>query len=191
MTTPRVLGLDLGLSVTGVAGNWDGGWTATVRPKKLTGLRRIQWIRDTIYSRYLLEAGVDLAVVEGPSFGSSGGSAHERAGLWWLIAELLDSCGVNGAVLSPTGRAQYATGNGLADKQRVLQSICRDYPWFSSAKRPGIQDEADALALCAAGADHLGVPMAALPPSHRKALAAVRWPSSLARATDPADIPLF
>lgn len=185
-----VLGLDLSLTSTGVAGNHGGGWATSIRPKKLTGLRRIQFVRDTIAESYLAE--VSLVVVEAPSFGSSGGSAHERAGLWWMIAELLSNRGIDAVAMSPRSRAQYATGNGDADKQRVLESICRFYPWFSPAKRPGIGDEADAVALCAAGADWLGVPMASVPAWYRKALDGVAWPAGLrTRKPEDAPAPLF
>jgi len=187
--TWSVLGLDLSLTSTGVAGNDQGGWSTTIRPKNLKGLRRIQFIRDTIGRNYL--EGVNLVVAEGPSFGSTGGSAHERAGLWWMVAELLADRGVNAVSMPPLSAKQYATGNGMADKQRVLQSVCHFFPWFSPAKRPGINDEADAVALCAAGADHLGIPMANLPPSHRKALDGVNWPAGAPHPHDPTELPMF
>ena len=81
----RVAGIDVSLTGTGVA--TLGGTTlitSTGRRKDSIAQRRtrIKGIADQV----LIEIGtVDLAVIEGPSHHSVGGSVWDRAGLWWRI----------------------------------------------------------------------------------------------------------
>lgn len=175
----NILGLDLSLAATGLAGD---GWTETLKPPaRLRGVERLDWIRSTIADRYL--TGVTLAAVEGPSYGSQGAGRqsghHERAGLWWLVVRTLWRRGIPYAVVTPAGRARYATGRGNAGKDDVMREVARRFPWFT-----GDNNAADALVLAAMAADHLGHPLAAMPATHRAALAAVEWP-----ATDPEETP--
>lgn len=167
---PRVIGLDLSLSATGVAGD---GWTEVVKPPaKLRDHSRLRWIlvglRDFTRS--------DLVVVEGPAYGNQGlqRGHHERAGLWWMATHDLWARGIPVAVAPPATVKRYATGKGNADKDAVLLAAARRFPWFS-----GDNNEADALWLAAAGYDRLGHPLADMPAAHRKALDAVVWPDQL------------
>lgn len=169
-TGPRVIGLDLSLSCTGVAGP---GWTDTIKPpSKVRGPERLDWIRARIVDSYL--TAVDLVVIEGPSYGSqSRGQAghHERAGLWWLVTHMLWRTGRPYAVVSPAARAKYATGKGIAGKADVVREVTRRFDWFA-----GGEDEADALVLMAMGRDWLGAPLVAVPQTHRAALDKAQWP---------------
>jgi crossover junction endodeoxyribonuclease RuvC len=168
--TPQVLGLDLSLTCTGLAG---AGWTAHLKPSaKLRGPERLLWIRARLADEFL--NGVTLAVLEGPSFGSAAGQRghHERGGLWWLVRCQLLTAGIPTAVVPPAARAKYATGRGNAGKADVIREVTRRFPWFE-----GGEDEADALVLAAMGADHLGAPLAPMPAIHRTALAGVDWPA--------------
>lgn len=170
---PRVLGLDLSLTASGLAGN---GYADTIKPPaKLRDVARLDWIRREILDRYLYQ--IDLAVMEGPSYGSARQSQsghHERAGLWWVVRVAIEHNGVPLAIVSPKGRAKYATGNGNAGKDDVVREVARRFDWFE-----GDNNAADALILAAMGADHLGVPMATMPATHRVALDAVAWPETV------------
>lgn len=169
--TPRVLGLDLSLTCTGIAGP---GWTDTITPPAaLRGAERMLWIRAALLDDYL--AGAGLVVVEGPSYGSQAGQRghHERAGLWWLIRCALHNLDVPVAVVPPAALKRYATGRGNASKADMLLAAARRFPWFDGSTA----DEADALWLAAMGADHLGHPLADMPATHRAALAGVEWPA--------------
>ena len=167
--SPKVLGLDLSLTCTGLAGD---GWTDTIRPGDRRGADRLMWIRDTLTDRWL--ANVDLAVVEGPSYGSAARQSghHERAGLWWLVRCALASRGVPTAVVAPACLKRYATGKGNAGKDRMVLEAARRFSWFE-----GTEDEADALWLAAAGTDHLGHPYVTMPAHNRDALEKVEWPT--------------
>lgn len=172
--TPKVLGLDLSLSCTGVAGP---GWTDTIKPGNLRGVERLLWIREQIIDRWL--GDVDLVVIEGPSYGNQGNGRqsghHERAGLWWMVRCTLHVAEIPTAVVPPATLKRYATGKGNADKASVMREVARRFPWFE-----GGEDEADAVVLAALGADRLGAPMAVLPATHRAALDAVDWPAGVA-----------
>src|SRR5690606_27950883 len=116
----------------------------------------------------------DLVVVEGPSHGHARqGGQHDRAGLWWLIVEALAAVQeVPVAEVPPATLKRYATGKGNADKDSVLLAVARRWPHVEIVGN----DTADALALAAMGADHLGQPIAAMPATHRAALDKVDWP---------------
>jgi Holliday junction resolvasome RuvABC endonuclease subunit len=66
---------------------------------------------------------------------------------------------------------KYLTGKGTAGKDEVMMAVARRFAWFD-----GDNNEADALGLAAATADHYGAPMVAMPALNRTALAAVTWP---------------
>ncbi|MFD6770618.1 hypothetical protein ACFWC6_30845 [Micromonospora chalcea] len=170
-TPPRVIGIDLSLTCTGIAGN---GWTDTIKPNaRLRGVERLLWIRDEITNAYAVAA--DLITIEGPSYGSQGSSRqsghHERAGLWWMVRSALHQRDKRVAVIPPASLKRYATGKGNADKAAMMLAVARRFPWFD-----GGEDEADALWLAAMAADHLGHPMCDMPAANRKALDAVQWP---------------
>ena len=171
----RIIGLDLSLTSTGIAGR---GWTDRVRPPGSAGglhgaLSRMRDIRDTVlgYAR-----GADLVVIEGLAYSRTTGKATERAGLWWMVMEALAARDVPVAVVTPTARARYATGRGNAGKDEVLAAVIRRYPAYLVRGN----DEADALVLAAMGYDHVGQPLVQLrgqlPAAHRAALTGVAWP---------------
>src|SRR4051794_3668552 len=166
-----VVGLDLSLTSTGLA---TGGHTEALRPKKLRGYPRLRALRDGVLE-FLGKVQPDLVVVEGPSYGSTGSSFHQLAGLWWFITEAVDATGVPLAVASPSSIKRYATGAGggaKASKDFVLASAVRRFDWFD-----GGNDEADALWACALGYAHLGDPIVEVPKDHQTALAGVEWPA--------------
>ncbi|MFF7485589.1 hypothetical protein ACFZBC_08835 [Streptomyces luteogriseus] len=167
----RVAGLDVSLTGTGVA--TLGGTTlipSTGRRKDTIVQRRtrLKGIADQV----LTAVGVvDLAVIEGPSHHSVGGSVWDRGGLWWLIVDGLCARDIPVAVMPPMSRAKYATGNGGSRKAAVMEAAQRRYGAVLDN-----DNEADALVLRAAGLDWLGVPLAEVPDGHRAALAGCQWP---------------
>lgn len=167
-----VLGLDLSLTGTGVAGD---GWADTIKPPtKLRGVDRMAYIRGALLDRYL--SGVDLVVVEGPSYGSQAGQAghHERAGLWWLVRYALWARGTATGVVPPASLKLYAAGRGNAGKDDVLRAVVRRFGWFE-----GDNNAADALVLAAMGHDHLGAPLVEMPKANQAALIKCDWPKEL------------
>lgn len=178
MTAPKVIGLDLSLTCTGVAST---RWTDAIKPGTRRGHERLQWIGRTI-GEFVNTA--DLVAVEGPSYGNQGSGRqtghHERAGLWWLITHHMWTRQIPFVVVPPATLKRYATGKGVADKSAMVLAAARHWKWYE-----GTADEADALWLAAMAADHLGQPMAQMPAAHRKALDAVTWPDMPAPVVVP------
>lgn len=180
MTAPVVMGLDPSLAGTGVATRvscWhhktrgQRGDTYEERGRRIVAVR--EWVQDQIMS-----VGPDLVCMEGPSYASMSTSAFDRAKLWWDIKEMLTTFGLPVAVIAPTSRAKYATGDGRANKQKVILAAGRR---LSAALPIEDDNEADACWLMAMGYDWLGYPVVDVPKIHGMALNGVDWPARTGR----------
>ncbi len=171
-TRPLVIGLDLSLTCTGVAG---AEWTDFIRPKVgLRGHPRLDFIVDQVVT-FIRNA--DLVVIEGPSFG--GGVKHRHEDLAGLRVMVRHACwrrGIPYAIVPPSCRALYAAGKGSASKGEVRTSV---------AERYGIEldgtaryDRADAYTLASMGLHHLGHPLAEVPEKNATALDGCQWPDT-------------
>ena len=164
---PRILGLDLSITCTGLAGP---GWTETIKPsKKLDTLARMDVVVRELTDRFL--AGVELVALEGIAM-----AAHDTnrqiAGLNWIVRRELWKRGVPFASVPPMTLKQFIAGKGNASKADVVREVTRRFDWFA-----GGEDEADAVVLAAMAADRAGSPMAFLPKAQRDAaMAKVAWP---------------
>lgn len=185
----KVSGIDLSLTATGYARitNPDHAvpmwWTTTYGSKALAKNDKV-WLSvhnrlTTLAREILLEVehdAPDLVVVEGPSLGSTGGSAHDRSGLWWLVYDGLQRQGRRVAVAPPSNVKIYAVGKGNgvgASKDDVLLAAARRYKDAPISNN----NEGDALVLAAMGARHLGHPVEkSLPATHTRALTGCQWP---------------
>lgn len=186
-----VVGLDLSLTSTGMA-IFDNGLLTEVDNVKSKGKAT-----DTLYDRYIrhdrLQQDIldftlgyvgglpDLVVIESPSFGSIGGSAHDRSGLWWRVASGVMDWAVPVGMVAPTTRAKYATGSGATkDKKVVVAHVIERYV-NESTPRITNDDQADAVALAAMGCRWLGEPVEAyLPEANLEAMRGAKWPQKAA-----------
>ncbi|MFI9203308.1 hypothetical protein [Streptomyces sp. NPDC053048] len=169
-----VRGLDLSLTGSGVAG---AGWAQTLGSKgKRSDTYAMRRARLHGLADRIVEAvgRCDLAVVEGPSYGSTGAGTWDRAGLWWMVVDGLAARDIPVAVVAPTARARYATGDGRAGKQAVIAAAT-----FRYGVRLRDDNQADAYVLLAMGHDWLDEPLAPVPEQHRAALDGVEWPDLL------------
>ncbi|MFE7395161.1 hypothetical protein [Streptomyces sp. NPDC057557] len=173
---PLVVGLDLALSITGVAGP---GWTDHIRTGKLSGAERLHTIASTAATFY---RRADLVVLEGAAFSRALQRGHdELAALRWLVRIDLWRRKIPFAVVPPDNRTIYATGKARwkGETPRQVKGRVRD----AVAERYGVEcagaaryDEADAYVLVTMGRAWLGHPLAEVPPTHARALAGVLWP---------------
>jgi hypothetical protein len=183
---PRITALDLSLTGSGICHVRDGAVSdlGTIKPKPVNFAKLNPITAQTArHGRMVLIKGqisvyrdAHLFVIEGPSYGSHSGSQsghHERAGLWWLVTDWLYRQGIPYAVMSPNTRAKYATGKGNASKAEVLTAAIKRFGHLADI---GDDNQADALIMACAAADHLGSPLAEVPALNRSALAAVAWP---------------
>lgn len=174
-TRPLVLGLDLSLTSTGVAGH-DWAETLTTWSLPRSGATRAQrWARMRKAREQVLPY-VDVAhlvVQESPAYstGDMPGS-QDMAWLWWSIYARCGARRIPWVEVGTSTLKVYATGNGRAKKEDVVQAVAtrrRDVTFRGS-------DQADALTLAAMGLDALGHPPVEMPKTHRRALTSVRWP---------------
>lgn len=176
--TPRVVGVDLSLTSTGLADSH--GVTLRVRTKAPAGddlpgqIDRLNQICVDVAGFIDMSDGdgsydlADLVVIEGPAYSRGlGAGFHGNAGLWWSAVRVAWAAS-EGAVLivPPNLRAMYATGKAGAGKDEVLAAAVRRYPTFNVTSN----DTADAVILAAIGARMLGHPIDDLPKSHLRAL---------------------
>lgn len=184
-----VLGLDLSLTGTGLAAvTSDGGFTVITegstgkrgdtladRDRRLADLARRIGLFVQDWDDYA------IAVIEGPSVMSQGGSNWDRAGLWWLVVQQLDPART--AVAAPSTVKKWSAGKGSADKAAVAGGVTRLWPEFECAN----DNEADALALASMGAQRLGMQLFPKRAHHSDALLKVEWPAFI-RERDERDM---
>ncbi|MFJ9558228.1 hypothetical protein ACIRPH_30860 [Nocardiopsis sp. NPDC101807] len=167
---PRVIGLDLSLTSTGLASSL--GWTDRIKTKPdqyPTTFDRLRAIRASVLSA---ARSANLVVVEQLAISSQTGQHLTRAGLWHLVMEAIDAADVPWVAVTTQTLKKYATGKGNASKDETMLAVARRFSeWEVSGN-----DEADALVLAAMGADYLGHPIADMPKTHRDALDKVAWP---------------
>lgn len=170
-------GLDLSLTGTGIAVHHDGGEIETDLIKS-TGTKNMT-IDQTAYRLAYIKGHAlamlmdcELVVVEAPSYGSTGGAAHERAGLWWMVVNGLVEMGVKVARVAPTTMKAYVTNNGQADKDEVIAAVVRKYPQ-AKVKNNNV---ADAVGLLAMGLRYKGMPIDPVNSKTEKSMKAVVWP---------------
>jgi len=165
---PLVIGLDLSLTCTGIAG---AGWTDIVRTK-LRGDHRLGYLVDTIGS--FIKAA-EMVVMEGPSYGHAGLGGHEElAGLRCAIRLWCHRRKIPYGVVPPSSLKMYATGRGNATKGEIRSAIADRYG--VETEGAGRYDEADAYTALAMGLHHLGYPLAEVPERNAGALAGCVWP---------------
>lgn len=175
-TTPRIVGLDLSLTATGLA---------FIRPDSAAGVQTLKSkgakdaslaeraLRIHNLARDIIIAActADVVVIEQPAYNQTGGSHHDRSGLWWLVVDALADEELRIVEATPQAVKTYATGKGNASKDEVLAAVVRRYPDVEVANN----NEADALVLAAIGARLAGHPIEELPQTHLRALEKVRW----------------
>jgi Holliday junction resolvasome RuvABC endonuclease subunit len=176
----RVLGVDPSLRLSGVARVVDGVLDATRIPtEKVRTLREQRDQVRYIVGKILRFAGdVDLAVIESMYVptreGAQAGAVTQRAWVWGLVVDqLFERCPV--VEVTTKQRAKYAADNGNADKAAVTAAVKAAYPNL----RIRDDNEADAIALAAMGARHLGEPIDGTgTPKQLQVMAAVAWPTT-------------
>lgn len=171
MTWPlRIAGLDPSLTSFGL-GITEGPGNVTLlrfRPKT-RGHERLNDILEKITD---YAAQCDIAVVEGAVLIAAGGGENRLAisGLHWMVRHKLWELGVPYAVVAPSTRSKYITGNGGASKEDCLVAAIKRFP---DANVDG-NDVADALTLAQMGADAYGQPLVSMPQDRTALLHAAR-----------------
>lgn len=163
----RIVAFDLSLTCTGVA-TPEG--VSTITTKNLSGMKRLQFIRDEVLRRSFRS---DLVVLEGYGFTSGRGNAIIALGeLGGVVRLALYENGARFVLIPPASLKKFATGRGNAKKQDVLAAAIKRLQYDGSNF-----DETDALWMYAMALDHYRLPGAPLMPElNRSALGAIEWP---------------
>jgi hypothetical protein len=179
-TTPRVIGLDIAMGITGIAGD---GWTDHVRAKGSSQHSRFEQQLAGI-ADHIRHA--DLAVIEGAAYGHNNTGADALAAMRWMVRHDLWKRRIPYAVVTPGQRMIYAVGTaapkdqdgkrltGTALKGALRDAVAATYGIHTEG--PARYDEADAFILAAMGLHWLGWPPAVVGDDRRRALDSVRWP---------------
>lgn len=172
--TPRIVGLDLSLTRTGIA--LPDGSAHVVRPKT-RGCERMAEIRAAVVEAACRVSGrwpADLVAIEGFAFGARGRAVFDIGGIGWVVRLALHEAGVRYVEVPPAVVKRYATGRGNADKQAMQ---------MAAVKRLGYDDDKpddnviDALWLRALAMDAYGHPVCSVPQAQRDAaVKALSWP---------------
>lgn len=176
---PRVIGLDISLTGTGIASS--NGWTERLGRDGITNLpldQRAGAIVDLANRILGTVAYPHLVVIEAAAYSRSGGGVDERGGLRWRVIHGLATRGVPMAEVSATCLKRYALGKGVGSKTAICVAVSRRFPTWAAGINGDDDNLADAVMLMAAGRDALGHPLAPMPATHRKALDAVTWPEA-------------
>jgi crossover junction endodeoxyribonuclease RuvC len=176
----HVVGLDLSLTSTGLAVIGPGKpWCATIESKgKDVEPWSVRYHRlCDLASRIIapIPEGA-LVVLEAPAYSRNTGKAFDRAGLWWMVYDLLAGSTRTVLPVAPNLRAKYATGKSGASKDTVLAAAVRRYPTIDISGN----DTADAVVLAAIGCRLLGKPIDDMPATHLAALDKIQLPEEVA-----------
>lgn len=167
---PRILGLDLSLTGTGVSCPECGETVITT--KKVEAEERLVLIRDTIWMEHLpseflagpVAGHVDLVVLEGYAMGTTRQSHSYAIGeLGGVIRLMLHELKVPWLAIPPARLKKWATGKGNAQKDVMLAAAIRNFGYggsnnneadayllrrmaeshYSGVKQPGYRQEID------------------------------------------------
>jgi Holliday junction resolvasome RuvABC endonuclease subunit len=161
VSTPRVLGVDLSLTATGLA--HPDGSALTFKPT-YQGFQRLAEIRNAVLDAVMI-SHASFVAIEGYSMGSKGSSFLSLAELGGIVRFAFWAGGLRWLDVPPSTLKRYATGKGNADKATVLQAA-----WKRLGYEGTDHNAADALWLQAIGMAYLGSPVVELPATHLKAL---------------------
>lgn len=167
IVTPKVIGLDLSITKTGIA-HVDGE-TETVKTRDKDGDKRLIAIRNAVQIAAL---DADLAVIEDVPPHARGAHIVVILGMVHGVArEVLAELGVPCAFVNVFTLKAYATGKGAGDKIPMAMAAYK-----RTGKEFPDDNQCDAWWLRLAGLDRLGFPEVDLPQAQRAKLDAGKWP---------------
>jgi Holliday junction resolvasome RuvABC endonuclease subunit len=179
VTGPRVLGVDLSLTSTGLCtGTHNTNAYGYSLKATATEAERLLRIRNIVAFVHVTAAArkADLVVIEDLIPGIKGASYAELVGLHYIVRYALTLNGLRYALVHNSAVKRYATGKGGGagtDKTAIAIAVFRRFGIGHDTS-----DETDAWVLYAMARDHYGYPVGRpMPATHRKALAQVTWPT--------------
>jgi Holliday junction resolvasome RuvABC endonuclease subunit len=137
----RVVGIDSSLTATGLAVTWpprsgsraDAPLTIsehTGRKGKINEpltMRRDRLRAVVAEALGMVNVPSTLVVIEAPAHGAKGGSAHDRAGLWWMLVDAAMARDLPVVEVGNASRQLWTAGKGGADKASCAAALSRKY----------------------------------------------------------------
>lgn len=179
-----VAGIDPSLTATGIAILNNGTPTRPIRigyPGRSSASdadrarRAVALIREI--TRHVRQHQPDLVLIESPAYSQSLPSTCDRNFLWLALVHEFAVVGPMAyARVTPTCRAQFATGKGRVEKQPVIDAVNTWWPHLNLTSKQ--DNEADALVLATMGAARYEPELLPfeLAEHQRNNLEAVAWP---------------
>lgn len=192
----RMIGLDISTAATAIAATHDSAGKPRLAVRTLdTAARPLHDQTDLIEmairracgtpatgGRPAPEAKPDLVVVEG-TFSRQSGSDYPLHHVIGCVTQWLHRQCIPYVTPAPATVKVYATGSGATrgvnkvTKDKVVAAVLATYGRLLNIARD--DNACDAVALLAMGLDQFGQPLAEVPQTHRRALAAVAWPDAI------------
>lgn len=176
----RCVAFDLSLAATGVAWTHEHNGEPGVGCRTVHTSRTMPGMDHPRIHNVLADVAAavrchpHLAVIEWlPQYTGKGDASLRLAELHGVVKHWLWTRGVPYVDVKPVHLQMYATGKGRATKVAVREAVTATYGQLCHV---GDDNQADALALLAMAADAYGVPLAAVPADHRRALTSIKWP---------------
>lgn len=145
-STRNVVGFDGSLTSSGYSFMADGTLhVGRIRPKVLRGAERLSFIAN-FAEEIFLRADADFLALENYSMGSKGSRVFHIGELGGVLKLVAVRKGMRILTVPPTSLKIFATGNGRAEKEDVIQGIAANW-----GVRIDKHDEADAFVLMKIG----------------------------------------
>lgn len=179
----RAVALDISPSATAIARTHDGGGDPRLSVATIdSALRPLHQQIDIVdYAvRRALASEPDVVIVEG-TFSRPGGSDYPVHAVRAVALQAVYRRKVPYVDVQPATLKVWATGSGATrgenkvTKDKVCAAVVATYGLLLNIN-PRDDNACDAVALLSMGLAAYGQPLADVPQSHRRALAAVTWP---------------
>jgi len=162
---PSILALDLSLTASGYCRDGECGRITT----QLRGWERIAHIMRIVRD---LAAGVEIAVLEGYSFGSQGRAVFQIGELGGVVRFWLWGHRIPTVEVAPSALKKFATGKGNSPKDAMIAAAIRRFGFGGHDN-----NEADAFLLWCLAREGYGEPVATVPAAQAQVARSIAWPT--------------
>lgn len=122
-----VLGIDLSMTATGIAGNDSGEvWMKTIPSKPGQIEDRLMGIVKQV-NAIISEHQPTCVVIEGLAMASSTGSSHERSFLHFAVRASLRMRRIPFYICAPSSLKKFVSGGGKCEKSMIIREVYRNW----------------------------------------------------------------
>jgi Holliday junction resolvasome RuvABC endonuclease subunit len=139
------LGIDQSLRSSGVAvvsEKQQVTYLSTLNPKKLRGVERLAWIRESLRVVLASEPDIKYAALEGYAYDVGAGRVFELGEIGGVVKMVLHDAAIPFLIVPPASLKQFVADHGQAKKEQMRAAVLRK--WKVDVEQ---DDECDALGL--------------------------------------------